>query len=107
MLADVAAAVADALRQAPGLTMTMSNLYESFGGLSVDGVASGFAIYTPQDIRRAINQPKSLLKRYNDSNGVEWVRLVTEQPPQILPTGSPTKAVARELDEQDYFDSID
>ena len=107
LLADVAATVADALRQAPGLTMTMSNLYESFGGLSVDGVASGFAIYTPQDIRRAINQPKSLLKRYNDSNGVEWVRLVTEQPPQILPTGSPTKAVARELDEQDYFDSID
>ena len=107
LLADVAAAVADALRKSPGLTMTMSNLYESFGGFAVGGVETDCALYTPQDIRRAINQPKSLLKRYNDSNGVEMVRLVTEQPPQILPAGSPTKAVARELDEQDYFDSID
>ena len=107
LLADVAAAVADALRKSPGLTMTMSNLYESFGGFAVGGVETDCPFYTPQDIRRAINQPKSLLKRYNDSNGVEWVRLVTEQPPQILPAGSPTKAVARELDEQDYFDSID
>ena len=94
LMADVIAAVSSVLRVQSGFEMQLGDMFETMA------MEYGF---TEQDVRRAINQPKSCLKRYNDADGIEQVRLITEKKKAAdVSTDEP-----RELDEQDALESID
>ena len=93
LLVSVEADISEVLRETAGFDMSINEL--------TGKLRNG---YSMEDVRRAINRPKSLLRHYNDATGEERVRLVTEKEQ----AGNDTAQDApRELDEQDYLESID